>query len=226
MRSSILLSMLFTLVVGTNPVVAADLTKVPRTIARESSYQSKPKYCLLVFGPEAKTRIWLVQDGSKLYVDRNGNGDLTEANEQVALNTQEQLFEVGDIVEAGGKIVHTGLEVKLQPTIRLTISLEGKRLQYTVGNLQFADRASEAPIVHLNGPLTLRLAHPRLELPRGQLVIPKLMADIGTPGLGPETFASISREEIPLSAEPVVEIEFANRSDASKPLTARVSLRH
>src|SRR4051812_5998179 len=95
------LTVLIALVVGTSPVVAVDLTKVPRTISREPSYQSQPKYCLLVFGPEAKTRIWLVRDGSMLHVDRNGNGDLTEANEQVALNPQEQLFEVGDIVEVG-----------------------------------------------------------------------------------------------------------------------------
>ena len=43
-------------------------------------YQSKsPKYALLIFGPEARTRIWLVLDGTTLYVDRNGNGDLTDA---------------------------------------------------------------------------------------------------------------------------------------------------
>jgi hypothetical protein len=40
------------------------------------------KYCLLVFGPNAKTRIWLVLDGDVLYVDRNGNGDLTEPDER------------------------------------------------------------------------------------------------------------------------------------------------
>jgi len=58
---------------------AADLTEIERSIRKEPAYQSKtPRYCLLVFGPEAKTRIWLVLDGKTLYVDRNGNGDLTE----------------------------------------------------------------------------------------------------------------------------------------------------
>jgi hypothetical protein len=52
------------------PSFAVDLTKVDRTIVKEPSYKSKPKYCLLVFGPEAKTRVWLVQDGDTLYVDR------------------------------------------------------------------------------------------------------------------------------------------------------------
>jgi hypothetical protein len=61
------------------PASAADLSKVDRTIGKEPAYATKtPKYCLLVFGPEAKARVWLVLDGDTLYVDRNGSGDLTE----------------------------------------------------------------------------------------------------------------------------------------------------
>jgi hypothetical protein len=65
---------------------AADLTKIDRTIAKEPKYTSQPYYALLVFGPEAAKRVWLVLDGEVLYVDRNGNGDLTEANERVELD--------------------------------------------------------------------------------------------------------------------------------------------
>ena len=37
---------------------AADLTTIDRTIVKEPAYRSKAvKYCLLVFGPEAKTRV-------------------------------------------------------------------------------------------------------------------------------------------------------------------------
>ncbi len=62
---------------------AVDYAKIDRTIAKRPTYQSKaPKYCLLVFGPEADTRVWLVLDGEVLYVDRNGNGDLTEDGER------------------------------------------------------------------------------------------------------------------------------------------------
>jgi len=65
---------------------AADLTKVPRRIAKEPAYAAKaPRYCLLAFGPEAEARVWLVLDGDTLYIDRNGNGDLTEADEKVKL---------------------------------------------------------------------------------------------------------------------------------------------
>jgi hypothetical protein len=68
----------------------------------------------LVFGPEAKTRIWLVQDGDDLYVDRNGNGDLTEPDEKVAREKGEkngdfQSFKVGEIKD--GSLTHKGLSV-------------------------------------------------------------------------------------------------------------------
>jgi hypothetical protein len=70
------------------PMAAADpdLTKIDRTIRKEPAYQSKaPKYCLLTFGPEANTRVWLVQDGDALYADLDGDGDLTGAGERVAV---------------------------------------------------------------------------------------------------------------------------------------------
>src|SRR5438874_8548940 len=63
---------------------AADLASIERKINKEPAYAGKPKYCLLVFGPEAKTLIWLALDGDKLYVDRNGNGDSTDDGPPVA----------------------------------------------------------------------------------------------------------------------------------------------
>src|SRR5262245_37619303 len=57
--------------------------QIDRTLAKQPAYRSTPEYCLLVLGPAAKTRVWLVRDGDTLYVDRNGNGDLTEAGEAI-----------------------------------------------------------------------------------------------------------------------------------------------
>src|SRR5687767_4878062 len=64
---------------------AADLSKIERKVVKEPAYQNKPQYALLVFGPDAATRVWLVADGEKTYLDRNGNGDLTDAGEVVDL---------------------------------------------------------------------------------------------------------------------------------------------
>src|SRR5436309_12533984 len=92
---------------------AADLTKIERRIAREPAYRTKtPKYCLLVFGLDAKARVWLVQDGDTLYVDRNGNGDLTEDGKRVKIKQQNESFrsfEVDDLTLDG--LTHTGLSV-------------------------------------------------------------------------------------------------------------------
>lgn len=60
------------------PLRAADLAAIDRTIGKQPAYRDKPRYCLLVFGAEAKIRVWIVEDGRTLYVDRNANGDLTD----------------------------------------------------------------------------------------------------------------------------------------------------
>jgi hypothetical protein len=94
-------------------VQAEDLAKIERKIAKEPAYQTKtPKYCLLVFGLDAKTHVWLVQDGDTLYVDRNGNGDLTEEGKRVKIKQESKdyrAFEVGDLKIDG--MTHTGLTV-------------------------------------------------------------------------------------------------------------------
>src|SRR5262245_25829540 len=97
------------LLAACNPAWAADLTRIDRTIKKEPKYAGTPRYCLLVFGREAKDRVWLVQDGNTLYVDRNGNGDLTEPDKKVAaakpqLGDSERAydFDVGE-VKVGGK---------------------------------------------------------------------------------------------------------------------------
>jgi hypothetical protein len=98
---------------------SADLNRIERSIAREPVYKtSTPEYCLLVFGPEAKTRVWLVRDGDTLYVDRNGNGDLTEPGEKVAADARNSTpadnvytFQVGDIRD--GRHLHKDLAVSM-----------------------------------------------------------------------------------------------------------------
>jgi hypothetical protein len=72
---------------------AVDPDKITPPPAKEPTYQSNaPKYALLVFGPKAAARTWLVLDGTTLYVDRNGNGDLTEEGEKVAGKKGDSIF--------------------------------------------------------------------------------------------------------------------------------------
>src|SRR5215472_15887430 len=91
----------------------ADVTKIDRTIGKEPAYKSAPKYCLLVFRPEAKTRVWLVRDGNVLYVDRNGNGDLTGPGARLAGEKCPDgiKWRVGDVREREAKTAHKDLLV-------------------------------------------------------------------------------------------------------------------
>jgi hypothetical protein len=95
---------------------ATDLAKIDRTIGKEPRYRSKPRYCLLVFGPEARHKVWLVHDGDTLYVDRQGKGDLTRPECRVkgqAERNSERLFEAGDLKLGGRR--YTDLKVRVQP---------------------------------------------------------------------------------------------------------------
>ena len=66
-----------------------DLGKIDRSIAKEPAYRSEPHYALLVVGLQAAHRSWLVIDGEDLlYLDRNGNGDLTEAEDRIELDAE------------------------------------------------------------------------------------------------------------------------------------------
>lgn len=92
----------------------ADLTKIDRAIQKEPRYTSTPYYALLAFGPDAVKRVWVVLDGDVLYVDRNGNGDLTEDGERIAVTSTKQfsgtgaysqfkVFDLGNLGELRGK---------------------------------------------------------------------------------------------------------------------------
>ena len=189
---------------------AADLTKIDRTIAKEPAYKAKPKYCLLVFGPEAKTRVWLVMDGDVLYVDRNGNGDLTEKGERhVGAKIPEGIkWHIGDILEVDGKTRHTDLRVWRASGSFLLFLRTADGIHLEVGNefgaLPFSNNPKDAPIVHLAGPLTFLLGSPP-KLVRGKDA--HFIALVGTEGLGQGT-ATYSRFDEFAKFKMKVEVEF------------------
>lgn len=70
---------------GSNPEGTAAPLDIRQTPLIEPKYQSKvPEYGLLTFGPRSQIRVWMVRDGETLYIDKNANGDLTEAGEKVS----------------------------------------------------------------------------------------------------------------------------------------------
>jgi hypothetical protein len=219
-----------------------DLGKIERTIAREPAYHSgSPKYCLLVFGPEAKTRVWLVLDGKDLYADRTGKGDRTGPGKLVKnlspKNPKISTFRTGPILAKDGKTRYPNLFVRVWHGARVVDPVKVFLQLSTPAELDkagadrqrcseerevlFADRPRDAPIVHFDGPLTFRLEDPRQAFVRGTRPSP-LPVLIGTPGLGRGTFAFLIFDS--RAPAGVATIEFPSRHAGGKPIVVQVPL--
>lgn len=216
------------LLMGSPPAQAVDLLKVERSIAKEPAYQSNtPKYCLLVFGRDAATRVWLVLDGNVLYVDRNGNGDLTEEGE--SFSKSGNWHRVPDLSDADGRTKHKALALRYMQggSLRLQVQVAGQRMQFVgfdeTDPFCFAPRPGDATIVHFDGPLTSRLYGGTPTLVPGREA--ELDIAVGTPGLGKGSFAAIQCCTIlDQKIAPIAEIEFPPRSAADKPLMVKVKV--
>ena len=184
----------------TTTVLATDLTTIARSIKKEPSYQTRPRYCLLVFGQEARTRVWTVVDGCRLYIDRNGNGDLTERGEWIYSDASGRLFEVDQIREVDGTTVHKEFKLSVYDDDRVNCSIilasgghrsVGYDRQRFVGRPQLSARPQDAPIIHFNGPMMFaRLGStPFLTRDPDGKSFRTIRVLIGTPGLGDGTFA-------------------------------------
>jgi hypothetical protein len=222
------------------PLAAADLTKVDRTIRKEPTYRAKPRYGLLVLGPNAETRVWLVIDAKTLYVDRNGDGDLTGADERVvAVDTASSdvlEWRAGGFVEADGKTRHSDLVVYQYPHTQLgrlvesvnVMDVRGASAQGTHGEegCSFADSPKDAPVIHVNGPLTLRVHSAVVEDAGGSKLktapfrlaagerVAELHVQVGTAGLGRGTFAALAVERgFPAGLSPTAGVTMPGKAD-------------
>lgn len=248
--------------------VTAGPPKINRTIGREPAYKTgSPRYGLLVFGLDDRDRVWLVLDGDALYVDRNGNGDLTDPGEQVRADKRPggdpsedgYSFDVGALNIRGQ--VHQALRVWFVPLKQYADGELGKRPEVKTalardpralaaylgvdvqvpgikgggvggrvagpndqaGILRFADTPAEAPVIHLGGPLQVTFYdQPTLRAGREH----DLVLIVGTPGIGPGTFASIGYEgTVPENAKPVAEVTFPAARAGDPPIRARFEIK-
>src|SRR5262249_4249154 len=220
------------LMIAGQAAAGVDLSKIERRIIREPVYETgKPKYCLLVIGPQAQTRVWLVLAGKDLYADCTGKGDLTGPGKRLK-NTlpndpKTARYHTGPILAVDGKTRYPDVKVYVFETgrankrVRIDVILPVGVLQW-IGDeseLPLADRPEDAPIVHFDGPLRLALADPEQVFVRGDNASP-LPVVVGTPGLGRETFASLRFDSDAPAA--VAQIAFPNREAGGQPLRRQV----
>jgi hypothetical protein len=234
-----------------------DLSNINRTIHKEPVYRTKsPKYCLLVFGTEPKALVWLVHDGDKLYVDRNGNSDLTEDGEQVKgeekrpsvsppagaaevehIEARVWKFDLGEVRE--GKLRHDALVVEIEHIDIITKGEKPRVEDNTFITLKLEGNRQQSAYGNFS------FAPRRQDAPvihfNGPLTMATRFEDqvlfrgqkkhelrtaIGSPGLGKGTFAFLSTDAVPADIYPIAEVEFPAASADAKPIRARVTLEH
>jgi hypothetical protein len=243
----------------TGPTPTRDAETAKRFPTKEPVYQSKgPKYCLLTFGREGKTRVWLVFDSvpnplvpgknkDYMYVDRNGNGDLTESGERVQAIIHEYdqpsflggappgkasylEFPIGEIKDCEGTIFKD-VKVRVQWFVgrerpcMIYASAAGRGTQSNeLHTLVFADHPQDAPVLPFGRPMTMRFALGMTHL----LSLTEefnLQAEVGTLGSGPGSFVSMMNDTFPKDLHPVAEIEWPHREAGKPPIKINVPLK-
>ena len=215
--------------------IAADWKGIVRTIRKQADYKGKPMYALLVFGPEAKTRVWVVQDSETLYVDRNGDGDLTGKDERFTLTlggNKNQYADLRDcnieILDADKKTryVITGIRIRPEPDgddadaerhMMAQVTIEGQISYRQYCDAKLAENPEKAAIAHFHGPLTIgpRTVNWKLtpELSRLRLGDSPgdIFAAVGTMDAERGCWVVVVSEELAKDLHPVVEMEFPGK---------------
>lgn len=221
------------LVQDNQTALGVDLSKIDRQIAKEPEYQStSPGYCLLVFGLEARTRLWLVIDDSIVYFDRNGNGDLTEEGERISgsgYGVNRLRFSIGDVVEADGATTHRNLVIIKDTDSRFKLRIRtadgiyrsvGEEFEIPAVKPRLAATPNDAPIIHPNGPITFARYGLVNFVPRtaSNDVEKWLRLIVGSAGVGPGTFTIVDAcEDVGLGCDDGQKLEADLRFPARDP---------
>ena len=209
--------LLVLLLIGITQARAGEKVEFDRTLAKEPVYQSKEQgYFLLAIGPEAKKGVWVVADQDVVFVDLNGDRDLTGAGERVPMKdgwkprkaiASDRPVKIMSLAKASGGFF-------------VAVDVEGKRLQY--GSIQPAHRREDAPVLRFDGPLAMGLASSgsdKQPLRRGSkpYEFAALITTIGPSQKGVWGPVVNHSKYVPASAHPVADFEFAPRNAGAAP---------
>jgi hypothetical protein len=231
MRFSLPCMALMALSAATSSASAADLSKVDRTLMKEPAYVSKsPGYGLVVVGPEAKTRIWLVLDGDLLHVDRNGNGDLTDAGEKieprpVLLTGLRRPGDPEPKAQSFDTKALNDVEIRVLTIndnyVQVDVKDTARKIEFCAIHDKFAVKPKDAPIIFC-GPLTF-IVPGKLTLQRGDKP-GNLTVHVGRPAQGACTSVSIRINDVPKDSHPVAEISFPHKDKPGEVIKVRAVL--
>ena len=243
---SLLLALLFA-----GSASAIDYDKVERRLVKEPAYQSKkPAYALLLFGPEARLAVWVVLDGETLYLDRNGNGDLTDKNERFAKEADCKDIEIAD-PDGKTRYLITSLRSDystLTPKARKERQAKGLPLELMVnvtikGPIEYAqycdvqemsDDPKKSMLAHFHGPLSMGVRTINWKVPKGLALLEgekpsELFVMIGTMSAKHGCWVVVRTDAgkvcaFPNAVRPVAKVEFPPSDPKAKPIEKTYTL--
>lgn len=201
------------------------MTPLDRTLVKEPAYQATPKYSLITLGNRREVKVWMVEDGRQLYVDQNGNGDLTDDGpplqpgkvRDLGANRWDFEYTLEAIAPPDGTR-HTSLVLRRwnygegDDSYGLSLSVNGQMPLYGgwFGTFWATNRA-QAPVTHFGGPFTPRLLR-RKEFTIGETQ-QRLSLCFLHPGSGPGAESRLSIEALPRYVVPELTIEWPTAPD-------------
>jgi RNA polymerase sigma factor (sigma-70 family) len=225
-------------------VISPDETKAARALERikaeyrlkkEPAYQGRVQYCLLLLGRNAQTRVWLASDGKTMYVDRNGDGDLTQPGEAIPFKPDRDGGFASLTTDRFPGHASDGPHTRLLIAVRqrdwqnnkggywcVRARVGGRYPMYAFAH-KFTQKPDEAPVIHLGGPLRLGL----LDLEGGRLVrggSVELNAYIGSHYPGVEKAFVDADEWGQTEVHPVAEVRLPARTPGAAPIALQVPL--
>ena len=190
---------------------------------KEPKYQDKPLYLELAFGPTAALRAWLVLDGDRVYLDRNGNGDLTDDEDSPARDLglaakgpdgrpRGGNFALGVVEDRAREVIYGEIALMTVNTgtgrtaAAFRLRVDGKHDQKAgLTDLFLSPDPKAARVVHFDAD---RWA---VSAPTGSLTAGRkqwLAVSLGTPGAGPGSFVTRANFDFPKEKNPVGEFRF------------------
>jgi hypothetical protein len=201
--------------------------KVPgpfdRPAVREPRYQSTPKYSLMALGRSGDVKVWMVEDGRRLFVDKNANGDLTDdgppvepSNVRNRGTNQWDFNYVFDAITPANGSRHTNFDLRRWnygegEEYGLSLTVDGQLPLYAGWFDTFwSTKRETAPVIHFGGPFKPKLLRSQefTIQPEPQ----RVSVGFVCPGSEKGAVSRLSIEALPRSAAPKLHIEWPTAS--------------
>ena len=201
------------------------LAKIDRSLVKEPKYEATPKYSLLVLGSSDSVKVWMVEDGRRLFVDKNANGDLTDDGPPIqpsnvrnigALKPGVECWDFNYLLDAitpAGGPRHTRFDLRRwnygdkEDSYGLSLSVADQLPVYAGWFGTFwSTNSATAPVIHFGGPFTPKMLRTKeFVIGPGQR---RLSIGFMNPGSGAGAESRLSIEAIPKFLTPKLNIEW------------------